>query len=152
MNEMQPDQHRDDFAAWLSVVKTYALCEKALTRALAPLQLSIPKNDVLMNIARRPGLTQQRLADRLLVARSNVSMLLRDLERDGLVSRRPCATDGRVKELFLTDEGEALVARSRPVQQAVVSHMLGVCGPEEVEQMAEVMDRVAQSLRALLED
>ena len=84
-------------------------------------------------IARKSGLTPQRyllllmikgatdgserstvteLADRLQLAQSTVTELVRRAEEAGLLRREQSASDARVAHLRLTDEGERRLARS----------------------------------------
>src|ERR671929_1462331 len=84
-------------------------------------------------IARQSGLTPQRhllllmikgsrdgreqstvteLADRLQLAQSTVTELVRRAEEIGLVARETSAVDGRVAHLRLTEEGEQRLSRS----------------------------------------
>jgi DNA-binding MarR family transcriptional regulator len=84
-------------------------------------------------IARKSGLTPQRhllllmikgapdgseqstvtdLSDRLQLAQSTVTELVRRAEEAGLVMREPSAADGRVAHLRLTAEGERRLAKS----------------------------------------
>ena len=84
-------------------------------------------------IARSSGLTPQRhllllmikgapdgserstvteLADRLQLAQSTVTELVRRAEEVGLIAREPSSVDGRVAYITLTEEGERRLARS----------------------------------------
>jgi DNA-binding MarR family transcriptional regulator len=56
--------------------------------------------------------TVTELADRLQLAQSTVTELVRRAEEVGLVRREPSTVDGRVAYLRLTDEGEQRLARS----------------------------------------
>ena len=51
---------------------------------------------------------EQELARKLLVGRSNMSMLLPQMEKRGLIERRGDARDKRVLRLYLTTEGRRL--------------------------------------------
>ena len=96
------------FRNWIAVVRAEKAVVRALTRALAPLDLKIGQLDVLMNLYRHPGMSQHDLARRLLVGRSNITMLLPQLEKQGLLRREGDAKDKRIMRLFLT---EALAER-----------------------------------------
>ena len=50
--------------AWLSVVRVYNLCDAAMTARLAELGLRVGEHEVLANLLRTPGMTQQELAKR----------------------------------------------------------------------------------------
>jgi DNA-binding MarR family transcriptional regulator len=56
--------------------------------------------------------TVTELADRLQLAQSTVTELVRRAEEVGLVTRETSAVDGRVAHLRLTEEGERRLARS----------------------------------------
>jgi DNA-binding MarR family transcriptional regulator len=54
------------------------------------------------------------LADSVLLSRSGMTRLVDRLERDGLLVRDTCTSDGRGCFAVLTAAGEALLARARP--------------------------------------
>src|SRR2546430_603222 len=91
--------------AWLRLARIYQKVERAATGQLRPFGLSFAQFDVVAQVGAREGLTQQELAEALLVTKGNVCQLLAKLEAAGLVARRP---DGRANRLFLTDRGRAL--------------------------------------------
>jgi DNA-binding MarR family transcriptional regulator len=73
-----------------------------LARELQPLDIKPPHLDILVNLFRTPGISQQDLADKLLVGRSNLSMLLAadGKARTADPPQRP--SDRRVLRLELT--------------------------------------------------
>mgnify|MGYP006164036889 CR=1 FL=1 len=64
------------FRSWISVARACQLMQQALGRALGPLDIKPPHLDILVNLYRFEGISQQELARKLLVGRSNMSMLL----------------------------------------------------------------------------
>lgn len=136
------------FRNWIAVAKVHALVEKAMAAGLAPLELKLPHYDILANVYRFPGLTQQDLANRMLVGRSNLSMLLPELERRGLVGRVPDRQDRRVRRLWLSAEGRVLTLRALKVQVEVIEAMMGALSDEECEALGDFMRRVGQHMLA----
>lgn len=130
------------FRNWVAVAKVHLLVEKAMAAGLTPLGLKLPHYDILATTYRFPDLTQQALADRLLVGRSNLSMLLPELERRGLLARAADAEDRRVRRLRLTDEGRALTERALQVQVGVIEDMMLALTAEECERLGDYMRRV----------
>ena len=55
------------FRNWVAVAKAAHVVERAIGDALKPLELKPAQLDMMMNIHRHPGLTQQELAARLIV-------------------------------------------------------------------------------------
>ena len=63
----------------------------------------------LMIISQNPGLTQVELARAIARDKSSVTPLVQALQRDGLVERRPSASDRRSVTLWLTDKGDSVL-------------------------------------------
>ena len=134
------------FRNWIVVGKVNHLVEKAMAADLAPLGLKLPHYDILANVARYPGLTQQELADRLLVGRSNLSMLLPELERRALVERVADEADRRVRRLRLTPEGDALTRQALAAHVALIERMMLALDASECEQLGDYMRRIRTHL------
>src|SRR5258708_4455310 len=88
--------------AWLRLVRVFQKVDRASSESLRYRQLSPAQLDVLAKVGSTEGISQQELADALLVTKGNVCQLLDKMEGSGLLERRP---DGRVNRLFLTDQG-----------------------------------------------
>jgi MarR family transcriptional regulator, organic hydroperoxide resistance regulator len=134
------------FRNWIAVAKTHQLVEKAMSAGLATLDLKLPQYDILANIFRFEGLTQQELADRLLVGRSNMSMLLPELEKRQLILRTPDKEDRRIRRLSLTQQGRVLAQKALQVQVSVIEDMMTVLTAEECEQLGDYMRKIGTHL------
>ena len=134
------------FRNWIAVARIHALWKKVFSEALAPLGIQVAHYDVLANIFHTPGLTQQALAEKLLVGRSAMSMLLPELERRELVERRGDDTDRRVRRLWLTPTGEALTRKAMAIHVARIEAMMTVLSDAECDAVGEMMRRVAKAL------
>jgi DNA-binding MarR family transcriptional regulator len=65
----------------------------------------------MMVIHNNPGITQSALGRSISRDKSTVTPLIQDLQRHGLVRRRPSETDRRSMTLELTRSGEAMLAK-----------------------------------------
>lgn len=134
---------------WLAVVRAYHLCDAVMTQRLAALGVRIAEHEVLANLLREPGLSQQQLAARCFVAKSGVSMLLAQMEAAGLVRRDPDPADARAKRLVLTAKGSALARRTKAVQDEVVATMVEGASEADLAWTHTLMTQVAERLEAL---
>ena len=132
--------------AWLSVVRVYNLCDAAMATRLAPLGLRVGEHEVLANLLRAPGITQQELAKRCFVAKSGISMMLTRMEAQGLLRREADAKDGRIKRLYLSDTGEPLAQQSMAIQDEIVTLMMAPLSGDELAMMTTLAARVSQQL------
>lgn len=148
MNDMQETPWTNPrFRNWIALIRAHKAVYIALTKALGPLDLKPAQLDMLMNIHRHPGMSQQELAERLLVARSNITMLLPQLEADGLVLREPDAKDKRVIRLSLTPAGEELLAEALKVYADLVERVMAASSEEECNIVGASMTRISEMLK-----
>ena len=143
----------DDTAtrSWLSVVRAYHLCSELIAARLAAAGVKTSEHEILMNLRRQPGLSQQALAARCFTAKSHISGLLGELESRGWISRQPDPADGRVKRLSLTVAGTEIAARTAAIQAEVVALMTEGTAQDELLQVAGAMTEVSRRLEAALQ-
>ena len=103
--------------AWLRLARVFQRVDRASVDVLRRWDLSVAQFDVLVQVGLREGLTQQQLADQLLVTKVNVCQLLDRMEERGLLERRQ---EGRANRLYLTEKGRALRAEATPAQEQLI--------------------------------
>jgi DNA-binding MarR family transcriptional regulator len=102
--------------------------------------LSFGKIRALRRIARRP-MRMRELAALLVVDPPNLTTLVDDLERSGLVERQPHPTDRRVKLVVATPEGAALARRAEEVLERPPAGIFEL-PVDELETLARILARV----------
>jgi DNA-binding MarR family transcriptional regulator len=134
------------FHNWIAVARVHALWKKVFGEALAPLGIQLAHYDVLANVFHAPGLTQQALAEKLLVGRSAMSMLLPELERRDLIERRGDEADRRVRRLWLTPQGEVLTHQAMAIHVERLEAMMTVLSDAECDAVGAMMRRIAKAM------
>jgi len=76
---------------------------------LEPMGLSARHGLYLREIGLEPGISQEQLAQRLRVNKSNVTRQVAAMEEEGYIRRAACGKDKRVLRLHLTEKGEAVL-------------------------------------------
>ncbi|MBQ9148281.1 MAG: MarR family transcriptional regulator [Oscillospiraceae bacterium] len=71
---------------------------------LTPMGLKACHASYLTEICAHPGISQDQLAKRICINKSNVARQAASLEEDGFVTRIPSATDKRIMELHPTQK------------------------------------------------
>jgi MarR family transcriptional regulator, lower aerobic nicotinate degradation pathway regulator len=69
---------------------------------------------LLALIEANPGLPQGKLADAIHLVRSSLVPIIDKLESDGIVERRAAGGDRRLKAVWLTTNGQKILARLKP--------------------------------------
>ena len=85
---------------------------------------------VLASAAQEPADNQAELADRLGIDRTVLTYLIDDLERLGLVERRPDPADRRRRRITATDKGTTVWTQRQQALEHVEQHILGCLGDD----------------------
>lgn len=129
---------------WLRLARVFQKVDRRSADLLRGWDLSIAQFDVLVQVGFAEGMTQQELADQLLVTKGNVSQLLERLERRGLIRR---CQEGRVSRLYLTDAGRALREQVIPAQETLICEQFETLSAEDLSRLRDILARLDRSLR-----
>lgn len=142
----QPSQfrpRRPSVLGWLRLARVYQRVDRASAERLRRWGLSVAQFDVLAHVGAAEGISQQRVADALLVTKGNVCQLLDRMERSGWLVRRP---DGRTNRLYLTAAGRRLFAEVVPSQEMLIAEQFSSLSPEEQSQLQRLLRELDRGL------
>ena len=109
--------------------------------------LTTVKMRTLAILAVVPGLTINELSVYAVTEQSTMSRTLESLEAQGFVRRSERATDGRVREINLTDEGRALFETLWPIMHDGYSQMMDGIGDEEQQVFLSTLQKILNNVR-----
>lgn len=134
-------------SAWLYLVRVYDKMQRHLMDHLDNYDLTLAQYDVLALLSQEQGITQQALAQKLLVTKGNVCGLIDRMSAHGLVERRSDPEDRRPNLLHLTAEGERLAKEAAPAYSEFVrEHMSGLT-PQQLAALREILQTLDNSIR-----
>jgi DNA-binding MarR family transcriptional regulator len=136
---------RPSLIAWFRLARTFQRVDHKTAEHLKAFDLTVAQFDVLAQVGAAEGMTQQRLADALLVTKGNVCQLLDRMEARNLIERRP-AESGRAKHLYLTEAGRVLNRTVVPVQEDLIDRSFSELTIDEQEQLARLLRKLEHSL------
>ena len=141
LRELEPAE----LGAWRGMLRVHSALVKALdAELLATHGLPLTSYEVLINLQAAPGRRRRmaELADSVLLSRSGTTRLVDRLERDGLLVRDTCDSDGRGCFAVLTDRGEEILTLARATHlEGVRERFLRHFDAGELAQMAAWWDR-----------
>jgi DNA-binding MarR family transcriptional regulator len=144
-----------ELGAWRGLLRVHTALVRELDAELdAAHGLPLSSYDVLIYLRAAPGrrLRMAELADSVLLSRSGVTRLVDRLEREGLLVRDACTSDGRGLFAVLTDKGEQVLARARPTHLAGVrERFLRHFSDDELRTLARFWERVHPGAADLIE-
>src|SRR5919202_2724138 len=102
------------------------------------LGMSFGRARAIRRLARR-AMSMRELAEAMDIDPPNATVLVSDLEAQGLVRRRPHPTDGRAKVVEATRKGKALARRADAIL-ATPPPGLTALGADELETLRRILD------------
>ncbi|SDD72904.1 DNA-binding transcriptional regulator, MarR family [Bradyrhizobium brasilense] len=98
--------------------QAHAASRLSMERRLGRLGVTSPQFVVLTMLKAYPGLSGADLARVALLTPQTVSVIIRNLERDGAIGKTPHPVHGRVLQWTLTSHGTTLLEKCRQIAQA----------------------------------
>jgi DNA-binding MarR family transcriptional regulator len=129
--------------AWLRLARVFQKIDTRSERFFRSHGLNTAHFDVLAQVGAARDMTQQELADALLVTKGNISQLLSKLEQVGLITRRQA---GRTNCLSLTAQGEALFQLVVPQQEALIADLLEPLSADEQRELLRLLRKLDHSI------
>jgi DNA-binding MarR family transcriptional regulator len=136
------DSEVHGFPAWLQLVRAYNFMEARISADLRGADLTLARFHVLVALAKHGPMSQQKLADHLLVTKGNVVGLIDKLSARGFVERQSSATDRRVNLLRVTPAGRRMVDRTLPRQMQLIASLMQPLKPREAASLKTLLKRL----------
>ena len=104
--------------------------------------LTKPQYAVMRSVSENPGIEQVALTEVAVSTKATLAEMLSRMESRGLVKREHDPADKRRRFVFLTPEGEALLASCKPVGNEVDEAFLGRLSQDEREQFTALIKKM----------
>ena len=121
------------------------------TAALAPYGLKGGHASYLAEICANPGISQDRLAQRICINKSNVARQAAILEEEGCIARKPSQADKRVMELYPTEKTLTLMPEITDILNKWEDFLLADLSDTEVAQVHSVLQRMRDKASGWME-
>ncbi len=96
----------------------------------------------LVEICACPGISQDKLAQRICINKSNVARQAAILEEDGFILRKPSQTDKRVMELYPTEKTLALMPQITQILDSWAASLTEDLSKEELATLEKALLRM----------
>lgn len=131
--------------AYIKLMRAADSVTARVTRALSTHNLTISQFGILEALMHLGELHQNELGQKLLKSSGNITLVVDNLEKRGLITRERSTDDRRFVWVRLTKDGEAYIQKVFPEIVKVITHSMVVLSPFEQEKMAEYLKQVGLS-------
>ena len=119
---------------------------------LAALGLKACHGSYLAVISACPGITQDQLARKIFINKSNVARQLVALEEDGFVERRPCCDDKRAMRVYPTEKTLQILPQINEILMRWEGLLTQDLSEEEKELLARMLCKMKTQAAAWMEE
>ena len=119
---------------------------------LEPFGLKSCHASYLLEICRSPGISQDTLARRICINKSNIARQIVVLEEGGFVERRSSTEDKRVMELYPTEKTLELLPELRKVLSGWSRYLTQDFTEEEIELLAKMLSSMRERAAQWMEE
>lgn len=119
---------------------------------LAPMGLKSCHSSYLVEICENPGISQDKLARKILINKSNVARQVAILEEDGFILRTPSEADKRVMELYPTQKTLDLLPQLTQILTCWENCITQDLTEGEKEQLSSLLNKMICRASRYMED
>ena len=131
-------QEKDALDVYIKLSRAAESVEARVNRHLKDYSLTWSQFGVLEALFHLGPLHQQDLATKILKSSGNLTLVIDNLEKRGLVERQRNQCDRRFITICLSQEGHQLISNIFPVHVAQVVDAIGVLTLDEQQQLAQL--------------
>ena len=118
---------------------------------MKPLSLTRSQWRVMAYVSRKPGISQTELAETIECSRMAITGLLDRMQSKGVVERREVESDRRVRSVFLTNKGKALVKEMDQTAKQVLEEIFAGTTKGELAQLYDLLETIKANAASIVE-
>ena len=130
--------------AYIKLTRAASSLETRLMRQGSFGDLTPSQFGVMETLYHLGPLTQGEISNKLLKSSANITLVIDNLEKRGLVQRKRNPQDRRCSVISLTPAGEEQIDRLFPAHAAAITAQLAVMPPEEQETLSRLCRKLGR--------
>ena len=132
---------------FIKISRARKMLSQRTSRALAEYGLSESQLGALEALYFLGPMSQSDIGNKLLVTDGNMTMVLNNLEKRGLVGRQRSEKDRRQVTVCLTEAGHQLISELFPKHAQNITNLLSILTPLEQEILGSLCKKLGQQVR-----
>jgi MarR family transcriptional regulator, 2-MHQ and catechol-resistance regulon repressor len=141
-------QERLALSTYVKLMRAANSARTYASRSLNDTNLTLTQFAVLEALYHLGPMSLTDIARKVLTTGGNLTMVVGNLEKQGLARRQSCPEDKRVLIVVLTAKGKTLLRDIFPKHVAAIVEFLSVLGPEEQERLGDLCRKLGKQPKA----
>jgi len=118
------------------------LLRSVFDRKVIDLNVTRSQWQMIVVVARKPGVTQRTIAEALEISEASAGRLIDRLCADGLLERRERDDDRRARAVYITDKAEPLLAKLAEIAAVNEARLFKGFSEQELDNLQDYLDRM----------
>ena len=146
MPETRPANHPQAHRLGYMLKRAQHALRLSMDQLLEPIGITVPQYNVLSAVQLQPGISSAALARGAFVTAQSMQGIVANLERIGLLRRKPHPAHGRIQQTKLTDKGSVVLAKAHKLLIGIDDEMTAGFKKEEIEALRSLLHRCAENM------
>jgi DNA-binding MarR family transcriptional regulator len=139
MHALSKQEKRLGILLWFRLSRFYNQSIRETNQHLKKWEITAAQFDVLAQVGTAGRISQQDLADKLVVTKGNIAQIIQKVEELGWITREQ---DWKTKYVSLTAEGKALFDDVVPMQEQFQAAQFNNLNPSEQKQLLDLLKKL----------
>ncbi len=149
MHSYQPRRSRQGLAldTYVKLMRAANAARNFAAQSLGNRRVTLTQFAVLEALYHLGPMSLSDIAQKVLTTGGNLTMVVGNLEKQGLARRQGCPQDRRVLIVVLTAKGKSVIREMFPRHAAAISGFLSALSPEEQTRLGELCRKLGKQER-----
>ena len=143
-----PESQRKSLDLYIKLLRAADSVSNGATHSLLDTGITLPQFGVLEALMHLGPLRPSDIAEKHLKSRNNITVVVDNLERQGLVMRHSCPKDRRAVWIMLTDKGRAQIEELFPKHAEMVDSQMQILTTDERRELERLLRIVGKQQRS----
>src|SRR5208337_1970661 len=144
---MSSSQERLALVTYVKLMRAANAARNFASRSLTGTGVTLTQFAVLEALYHLGPMSLSDIAQKVLTTGGNLTMVVGNLEKQGLARRQPCPEDRRMLIVVLTAKGKVLIRKVFPQHAAAIAEFLDVLSHEEQARLGELCRKLGKQQR-----
>ena len=131
---------------WIRLLRASDSVFKKIRPSMVQYHLTVTQFTVLEALLHLGSLSQKAIGQKLLRSSGNIVKVIDNLERDGLVLRKPNLKDRRAYQIILTEKGEQIIKKRFPNHVKSIVEAFSILNKEEQVELGRLCKKLGLGL------
>ncbi|MFH0736148.1 MAG: MarR family transcriptional regulator [bacterium] len=131
---------------WVKLARAFNTFNKAANEEISSYGLTTSQFGVLESLFHLGPMTIGKICDKILVTGGNMTVVLDNLEKQGLIKRVKTLNDRRALNIELTEKGEELIKSVFPKHERFITATMEILTNDEQKQLGLLLKKIGLNI------